>query len=117
MGACWLAAEAAAAAAATFEAGDRTRAAKSAARKAAGYAERCDGGRPVSDVTTGPVRLTKREREIVTLVVAGSSTKEIAERMYLSPRTVENHLHHAYVKLGVTDRATLAAALAPAPGT
>jgi DNA-binding NarL/FixJ family response regulator len=113
MGAWWLAAEAATAAAATLEQGRKVRAAKSAARKAAGYAERCDGGRPAIDVNAAAVRLTKREREVVTLVVAGNSTKEIAQRMYLSPRTVENHLHHAYVKLGVTDRATLAAALAP----
>ncbi len=113
MGAWWLAAEAAAAAAATFVERGEVRAARSAARAADGYAERCDGGRPDIDVTTGPVRLTKRERQVATLVVAGHSTKEIAGRMYLSPRTVENHLHHAYVKLGVTDRAALAAALAP----
>jgi DNA-binding NarL/FixJ family response regulator len=90
-----------------------TRAARSATRTATGYAERCDGGRPVIDATAGPVRLTKREREVAALVAAGTSTKEIAARMYLSPRTVENHLHRAYTKLGVTDRAALAAALAP----
>jgi DNA-binding NarL/FixJ family response regulator len=50
---------------------------------------------------------------VAILVVAGISTKDIAQRMYLSPRTIENHLHRAYIKLGVTDRATLAAALAP----
>ena len=109
----WLAAEAAGAAASGFETGGAARAAKSAARKAAAYAERCDGGQPVIDLTAGPVRLTKREREVAILVVAGTSTKEIAERMYLSPRTIENHLHHAYIKLGVTDRAALAEALAP----
>ena len=42
---------------------------------------------------------------------AGRSSKDIAERMYLSPRTVENHLDRGYIKLGVTDRDGLAAAL------
>ncbi|HEY6474854.1 MAG TPA: LuxR C-terminal-related transcriptional regulator [Acidimicrobiales bacterium] len=113
MGAWWLAAEAAAAAVATLAAAGSGRAASSAARTATGYAERCDGGRPVIDATAGPVRLTKREREVAALVVAGNSTKEIAARLYLSPRTVENHLHRAYTKLGVADRAALAGALAP----
>lgn len=113
MGAWWLAAEAAGAAAASLEAGGATRAAKAAAGKAAGYAERCDGGRPAIGLRAGPVRLTKREREVATLVVAGTSTKEIAQRMYLSPRTIENHLHHVYIKLGVTDRTALAEALGP----
>jgi DNA-binding CsgD family transcriptional regulator len=55
--------------------------------------------------------LTKREREIAVLAAAGKSSKQIAEGMYVSPRTVESHLYRVYVKLGVTDRAGLAAAL------
>lgn len=42
---------------------------------------------------------------------AGRSNKEIAEQLYLSLRTVENYLHRAYEKLGVSGRAELAAAL------
>jgi DNA-binding NarL/FixJ family response regulator len=90
------------------------RAAKAAARRAAEYAAQCDGIRPLA--SQGQVvgaRLTKREREIATLAAAGGSSKEIAERMYLSPRTVENHLYNAYAKLGVTDRAALAEVLGP----
>ena len=45
--------------------------------------------------------LTSREREIVLLVVGGRSNAEIAEMLHLSVRTVESHLHHARVRLGM----------------
>ncbi|MGO9559705.1 MAG: helix-turn-helix transcriptional regulator, partial [Acidimicrobiales bacterium] len=111
----WMATEAAAEASRIFERRHQAKAAKAAAVAAARYAEECEGEpRSASDVLAGPARLTKREHEIAALAAGGSTTREIAERMYLSPRTVENHLYHVYVKLGVRDRATLAAALAPA---
>jgi DNA-binding CsgD family transcriptional regulator len=56
-------------------------------------------------------RLTLREREVAGLAAAGASNKEIAARLYLSARTVENHLQSAYAKLGVTGRDQLAQAL------
>lgn len=51
-----------------------------------------------------PERLTRREVECVQLAGAGLEDKEIAARLGLSPRTVGNHLHRAYQKLGVSDR-------------
>ena len=45
--------------------------------------------------------LTEREREVVELVVAGRSSREIAEQFELSPRTVENHRARAMEKLRV----------------
>jgi DNA-binding CsgD family transcriptional regulator len=45
------------------------------------------------------------------LAAAGITSKDIAERLYLSVRTVNNHLQHAYTKLGVSSRAALAQAL------
>jgi DNA-binding CsgD family transcriptional regulator len=109
-----MAADAALAAARILDRRNQTRAARAALRSADTFLRECEGIRPLaSENLTGPTRLTKREREIALQAAAGRATKEIAERMYLSPRTVENHLHHAYTKLGVSDRAGLAKALAP----
>jgi DNA-binding NarL/FixJ family response regulator len=48
--------------------------------------------------------LTEREREILDLLTAGLPNKEIAQRLYLSVRTVEVHLRNVYSKLGVRSR-------------
>ncbi|MEV0351436.1 AAA family ATPase [Nonomuraea sp. NPDC050680] len=53
-------------------------------------------------------RLSEREREIVELVGEGLTNRQIGERLYLSPRTVETHLAHVFRKLGVNTRAALA---------
>jgi DNA-binding NarL/FixJ family response regulator len=49
--------------------------------------------------------LTDREREILGLVAAGHSNVEIADRLFLSPKTVRNHLSSIFSKLQVADRA------------
>ncbi|GAA1862713.1 LuxR family transcriptional regulator [Pseudonocardia ailaonensis] len=48
--------------------------------------------------------LTPQQREVVLLAARGLRNKEIADQLYLSPRTVGSHLHAAYPKLGVTGR-------------
>ncbi|WP_427016718.1 LuxR C-terminal-related transcriptional regulator [Pseudarthrobacter sp. P1] len=55
--------------------------------------------------------LTRREREVVDLVLAGLGDKEIAGALHLSVRTVEGHLYRCYTKLGITARGQLAAAV------
>jgi ATP/maltotriose-dependent transcriptional regulator MalT len=56
--------------------------------------------------------LTPQELTIATLAASGLTNKEIAERLYLSHRTVGGHLHRAFPKLGITTRAALRDALA-----
>jgi DNA-binding CsgD family transcriptional regulator len=51
-----------------------------------------------------PESLSPREVECVRLAGVGLVDKEIAARLGISPRTVGNHLHRAYAKLGVSDR-------------
>jgi DNA-binding NarL/FixJ family response regulator len=48
--------------------------------------------------------LTDREREIMELVARGRSNSDIAGQLYLSPKTVKNHINHIYAKLQVTSR-------------
>ena len=57
----------------------------------------------------GEATLTVREREIVTMVVAGRTARAIADALVISERTVETHIASAYRKLGVSNRAELAA--------
>ncbi len=47
-------------------------------------------------------RLTPREREVLVLLVAGNSNKEVARELDVSPRTVETHRRNIYTKLGVS---------------
>jgi predicted ATPase/DNA-binding CsgD family transcriptional regulator len=56
--------------------------------------------------------LSARQLEVATLVAAGHSSREIAEKLALSPRTVEAHIAAIFEKLGVRSRSRLAAALA-----
>jgi DNA-binding CsgD family transcriptional regulator len=62
--------------------------------------------RALADRTDGP-NLTPREAEIASLVSLGLSNREIADRLVVSVRTVENHLHRAFAKLGVASRREL----------
>jgi DNA-binding CsgD family transcriptional regulator len=61
------------------------------------------GGRPPSSGA-----LTPTERRVAELVAQGLQTKQVAARLFVSPKTVEGHLSHIYGKLGLTSRAELA---------
>ena len=49
--------------------------------------------------------LTKREKEVFSLLVENKTTKEIAEELKISEKTVRNHISNAMQKLGVKGRA------------
>jgi DNA-binding NarL/FixJ family response regulator len=49
--------------------------------------------------------LSEREREVVTLIASGSTNREIADELYLSPHTVKEYTSGVYRKLGVRNRA------------
>jgi len=112
LGAMLLAAEAAGGAAEAFARDGDGRAAAAAQRRASVLAAVCEGAAtPGLMHAAGAVPLSGREREIVVLAASGMASRDIAERLYLSVRTVNNHLQHAYAKLGVTSRSGLAEAL------
>jgi LuxR family maltose regulon positive regulatory protein len=48
--------------------------------------------------------LSERELEVLGLVVAGLTNREIAEKLFISVGTVKTHTHHIYGKLGVNSR-------------
>ena len=65
--------------------------------------------RPAAPDTAYPGRLTPREVDVVRLIAAGRSNREIAAALVLSERTVERHIANAYRKLGVSSRVDAAA--------
>ena len=114
IGARLLAAESATEAAQAFQRHGDGRAAATLGVRATALAERCEGARtPGLTALVMVVPLTARERDIATMAAQGESSKAIAERLFLSVRTVNNHLQNVYSKLGVTGRRQLAAALEP----
>jgi DNA-binding CsgD family transcriptional regulator len=112
LGASLLAAEAYTAAAAAYRSAGLVRLATAASRRAAELAAACgDVHTPGLAPGQAPGRLTPREREVAGLAAAGASSREIAARLVLSVRTVDNHLQSAYTKLGVSSRDELARVL------
>jgi DNA-binding CsgD family transcriptional regulator len=57
--------------------------------------------------SSGWASLTPTERDVVQLVSEGLANKDIATRLFVSPRTVQTHLTHVYTKLGLTSRVQL----------
>jgi DNA-binding CsgD family transcriptional regulator len=112
LGAMLLAAEVVADAAQAFRRTGDQRAATAAARRARDLVAVCEGAATPGLIHTHSiVPLSRREREIALLAAEGLSSKEIADRLYLSVRTVNNHLQNIYSKLGVSSRVDMAKAL------
>ncbi|MET0454700.1 MAG: LuxR C-terminal-related transcriptional regulator [Mycobacterium sp.] len=89
-------------------AGDRQASAESITR-AVHLAGACGGAStPAIRTAVRPLPLSPREREVATMVAAGLSNREIADRMSVAVRTVEGHVYRACIKLGVSDREALA---------
>ena len=116
LGAYLLAAEAAAAAAGAWRRQGRARRATAAGQLMRGLAARCPGAStPMLAAAEATYALTDRQREIVLLAAANTQSKEIAEALHLSVRTVDNHLQRAYAKLGISRRGELATVLGGRP--
>jgi len=107
IGALLLAAEAAAEASRAFEQAGRADSARRTATRAAALAAHCDGAATPALQALHAPGLTRREWAIVRLAAEGLTNEDIAGRLTVSVRTVHNHLHHAYTKLGVHHRTEL----------
>jgi predicted ATPase/class 3 adenylate cyclase/DNA-binding CsgD family transcriptional regulator len=73
--------------------------------EAIAYAQRGRGRR--KRPTSGWASLTPTERDVVRLVGNGLCNKDVAARLFVSPRTVQTHLTHVYTKLGLSSRVQL----------
>ena len=74
--------------------------------EAIAYAQRGRGER--KRPSSGWASLTPAELDVVRLVSEGLGNKDIAARLFVSPRTVQSHLTRVYTKLGLTSRVQLA---------
>jgi DNA-binding CsgD family transcriptional regulator len=69
------------------------------------------GARPRRHASSGVDSLTVSQRRVAELAARGLTTRQIAETLFVTPKTVEFHLRQTYVKLAVSSREELAAAL------
>ncbi|MGH9001175.1 MAG: LuxR C-terminal-related transcriptional regulator [Acidimicrobiia bacterium] len=70
---------------------------------------RLDGHRPGGGRRRDPVTLTRRERDIVQLIVDGHSNKALAAALGIAHQTAKNHLRHVMAKVAVSSRTQLCA--------
>jgi DNA-binding CsgD family transcriptional regulator len=70
------------------------------------------GGRPRRAALTGPESLTPSERRVADLAAEGHSNRDIAQMLFVTPKTVEVHLTSVYRKLGISARRALSDVLA-----
>ncbi len=102
------AAEAADAAAIAYRESGHEASARAAAHRSAALLDGCEGARPPTVFGAQIVdELTSREREVALIAATGLSSREIADRLVVSIRTVDNHLLRVYRKLGITRREEL----------
>lgn len=101
-----------------FERGYRTlaacgaqRAADAAAHELRQLGRRVPRARTKRRTPTDERALTKREQEVAELVAHGRTNRQIADELFLSPKTVESHLARIFEKLAVSSRAGVAAAV------
>ncbi len=73
---------------------------------------RASGARPRRAVVTGVSSLTPSERRVAGMAADGHTNREIAQKLFVTPKTVETHLSHAYRKLEVRSRSELVRELA-----
>jgi DNA-binding CsgD family transcriptional regulator len=112
IGAFLVAAEAAGAASQAAARTGYARRSSAFATRAAALAGRCEGARtPGLLGSDAVVALTPREREVAAMAAAGVASRDIATRLFLSVRTVNNHLQRVYAKLGITGRQELLGSL------
>jgi HD-GYP domain-containing protein (c-di-GMP phosphodiesterase class II) len=63
------------------------------------------GQAPASRTPRLPSGLTAREAEVLRLAARGLTTRAIADRLFISPKTADHHIQHVYTKIGVSTRA------------
>ena len=62
------------------------------------------GHPPRQELGVPPAGLSKREVEVLGLVIRGLSNRQMAEALFVSPKTVDHHIQHIYDKIGVSTR-------------
>jgi DNA-binding CsgD family transcriptional regulator len=110
------AADAAAQASVAFDASQQHKRALYAAALARELADECGGLRTPALRTPAGLKLSGRQRDVIELVVAGLSNRQIAEKLVMSVRTVEGHIYRACQRVGAQSREELASIIRSGPG-
>jgi DNA-binding NarL/FixJ family response regulator len=84
---------------------------------AAGWRAAAARGWSLSEDPPTADQLTPQELQVARLVAEGSSNKEAATALFVTPKTIETHLSHTYRKLGIRSRVELARSLAESGAT